>query len=77
MKNESFEIIGKLVHVENLKNSYYDNPRRLVMIGEMAARTEPNSSLAFSISNHYGKEVVATCRMLRGKLHVTHVKENA
>jgi len=66
--------IGKLNVLERLKSSFVGNPRYLIEINGTAYRTEPNSSLGYSVTNYDGDQVRAQVRIYRGKWAIQSVK---
>ncbi len=52
---------GKLEIVQREKSSFYGNPRYLVMVDGYTAKTMPDSSLGYSITNFDGK--IVTCEI--------------
>jgi len=51
---------GKLEIIQRLPSSINGNPRYLVRIAGFTCKTPVDSSLGYCITNHDGKEVIAT-----------------
>lgn len=66
--------VGMLEIIDRLPSSRYGNPRWLVRVDGWTARTTPDSSLAYSITNHTGKRVVAHIGTYYGKATVRDVR---
>ena len=73
MKNVTRHV-GTLEVIERLPSSPHGNPRWLVRIDGWTCRTAPDSSIAYSITNHSGKRVVAHIGTYYGKATVRDVR---
>lgn len=51
---------GILKIIKRLESSYFGNPRYLLSVDGVTCRTAVDSSLGYSVTNHDGKEVIAT-----------------
>lgn len=60
-------VTGTLKIIERLKSSYFENPRYLVMIGDVKAYTKPDSSIAYWLPKFEGKTVKARVKQYYGK----------
>ena len=72
----TYTIKGKLEILDRLKNSYYGNPRYLVSIGGVVCCTAPNANLAYGITNHRDKEVIATVGTHYNRLTIDTIATN-
>jgi len=59
MKNIS-QHTGMLKIIKRLDSSYCGNPRYLLSIDGVTCRTAVDSMFGYSVTNHDGKEVIAT-----------------
>jgi hypothetical protein len=65
---------GKLEIIERLPSSYNGNPRYLCRIDGFTCRTQVDSCLGYSITNHDGKQVVATIGTHYGKATINNLE---
>ena len=73
MKNAQ-TITGTLEIIKRLPSSYFGNPRYLLSVGGVECCTSVNAMLAYSITNHEGKQVEALIGLYRGKSTIETVK---
>ena len=73
MRN-TYTITGTLRIIDRLKNSYYGNPRYLVSIGDVVCCTAPDANLAYGITNHRDKPVIATVGTHYNRLTIDTLK---
>lgn len=71
----TYTIKGNLEIVDRLKNSYYGNPRYLVSIGGIKCYTAPDANLAYGITNHRDKPVIATVGTHYNRLTIQSISE--
>ena len=65
---------GKLEIIQRLPRSLNGNPRHLLRVDGWTCRTAPDSSLAYSITNFEGKNVIAEIGTYRGNPTIFDVK---
>jgi hypothetical protein len=58
MKNVQAHI-GRLQIIERMKNSLNGNPRYRVLVGDKYCVTATDSSIAYGITNHDGRQAIA------------------
>ena len=67
---------GILEIVKRLDSSLNGNPRFLVSIDGIEARTVPDASLGYAIQNHEGNYVTARIGTYRGRASIVEVLES-
>ena len=65
---------GTLEIIERAPSSYYGNPRYIVRLDGITARTAVDSSLGYSITNFSGDKVTADIGTHRGTVTIENVR---
>jgi hypothetical protein len=66
---------GKLESLKRLPTSRNGNPRYMVCIDGVFARTSPDSSLAYKLPNYVGKTVQIDVDLYYGKPTLLNIRE--